>query len=166
MISILHLELENGKTKDENLPKTEDASTDSERSPRSDKYPAPSTPQLKQGERLLDDGDCQDHTNCSTEKESAELDGESKSVETSCGNSVAEVTVPVSQTQTIRKTVVKKEDDLADSSKSEDSTYPSPLNKTNQKDSLVVAEKPATTSGLHNPCANKANKKKLKVGNS
>ncbi|GLU05453.1 hypothetical protein SLE2022_225540 [Rubroshorea leprosula] len=163
VVSILHLELENGKPKDENLPKTEDASNDSEQSPCSDKYPAPSTPQLKQGERLLDDGDCQDHTNCSTEKESAELDGESKSVETSCGNSVVEVTVPVSQTQTIRKTVVKKEDDLADSSKSEGSTYPSPLNKTNQKDSLVVAEKPATTSGLHNSCANKANKKKLKV---
>ncbi|XP_020206071.1 two-component response regulator-like APRR2 isoform X2 [Cajanus cajan] len=59
---------------------------DHEQSPGNDKYPAPSTPQLRQGTRLLDDGDCQEQTNCSTEKESGENDGESKSVETTCGN--------------------------------------------------------------------------------
>ncbi len=52
---------------------------DNEHSAGSDKYPAPSTPQLKQGARLLDDGDCHDQTNCSTEKENGEQDGESKS---------------------------------------------------------------------------------------
>ncbi|KAL2322931.1 hypothetical protein Fmac_027310 [Flemingia macrophylla] len=59
---------------------------DHEQSPGSDKYPAPSTPQLRQGIRLLNDGDCQEQTNSSTEKESGEHEGESKSVETTCGN--------------------------------------------------------------------------------
>ncbi|CAI9260321.1 unnamed protein product [Lactuca saligna] len=46
-----------------------------------DKYPAPSTPQLKQGIRLVDN---EDQTNLSTEKESVEHDGESKFVEITC----------------------------------------------------------------------------------
>ncbi|KAL5186727.1 Two-component response regulator-like APRR2 [Glycine soja] len=57
---------------------------DHELSSGNDKYPAPSTPQLRQGTRLLDDGDCQEQTNCSTGKESGEHEGESKSVETTC----------------------------------------------------------------------------------
>ncbi|GKV10737.1 hypothetical protein SLEP1_g22058 [Rubroshorea leprosula] len=166
-VSILQLELENGKHKDENLAKTDDASaghgTDSEQSPRSDKYPAPSTPQLKQGGRLLDDGDCQDHTQCSIEKEVVELDGESKSVETTSGNSGVEVTVPVGQIQTVRKNVVKEEADLADGSKSDSSIHSNSKNKINHKDSHVVAEKPNTDSSLQNSCANKANRRKLKV---
>ncbi|KHN21028.1 Two-component response regulator-like APRR2 [Glycine soja] len=65
---------------------------DHELSSGNDKYPAPSTPQLRQGTRLLDDGDCQEQTNCSTGKESGEHEGESKSVETTCGNLNAEST--------------------------------------------------------------------------
>ncbi|KAJ0681368.1 putative response regulator and transcription factor RR-A-type family [Helianthus annuus] len=51
-----------------------------------DKYPAPSTPQLKQGMRLVDNGDChdQDQTNMSIEKECVDHDGESKFVEATC----------------------------------------------------------------------------------
>ncbi|GLT91184.1 hypothetical protein SLE2022_090840 [Rubroshorea leprosula] len=166
-VSILQLELENGKHNDENLAKTDDASSghgnDSEQSPRSDKYPAPSTPQLKQGGRLLDDGDCQDHTHCSIEKEGVELDGESKSVETTSGNSGVEVTVPVGQIQTVQKNVVKEEADLADGSKSDSSIHSNSKNKINHKDSHVVAEKPNTDSSLQNSCANKANRRKLKV---
>lgn len=47
----------------------------------SDKYPAPSTPQLKQGIRLVDN---EDQTNLSTEKDCVEHDGECKFVEITC----------------------------------------------------------------------------------
>ncbi|XP_023748896.1 two-component response regulator-like APRR2 isoform X1 [Lactuca sativa] len=47
----------------------------------SDKYHAPSTPQLKQGMRHVDN---EDQTNLSTEKECVEHDGESKFVEITC----------------------------------------------------------------------------------
>ncbi|XP_071726395.1 two-component response regulator-like APRR2 isoform X2 [Rutidosis leptorrhynchoides] len=58
----------------------------------SDKYPAPSTPQLNQGLRLVDNVDCHDHdqTIISAEKECVENDGESKFVETTCDDLVAD----------------------------------------------------------------------------
>ena len=129
----------------------------------SDKYPAPSTPQLEQGGRLLDDVDCQDHTNCSTEKESGEQDGEPKSVETTSENAVVEVTAPVGQPRGPRETVVKEEADLVDGTKGESTTYSHPQNRKNSKDSHAGAEKPSTVSGLQSSCLKKANKKKLKV---
>ncbi|XVF10989.1 hypothetical protein REPUB_Repub07fG0230400 [Reevesia pubescens] len=166
VVSMLHLQLENGKHKNEDSDKTEDASMIHENlhepSPGSDKYPAPSTPQLEQGGRLLDDRDCQDHTNCSTEKESGEQDGESKSVETTSGNTIAEVTALVGQPQGPRETVVKEEADLV-GGKGETTTYAHSQNRENSKDSHAVAEKPRTVSGLHGSCRNKANRKKLKV---
>ncbi|KAL9326790.1 hypothetical protein ACSQ67_007435 [Phaseolus vulgaris] len=85
-------------------------------SPGNDKYPAPSTPQLMHGTRLLDDGDCQERTNCSTEKESGEHDGESKSVETTCGNLNAE-TESTAQERKSEITLARKEVDLVDTSK-------------------------------------------------
>ena len=87
-------------------------------SPGNDKYPAPSTPQLMHGTRLLDDGDCQEQTNCSTEKESGEHDGESKSVETTCGNLNAE-TESTAQERKSEITLARKEVDLVDTSKGE-----------------------------------------------
>ncbi|XVE65239.1 hypothetical protein DITRI_Ditri07aG0165000 [Diplodiscus trichospermus] len=167
VVSMLHLQLENGKPKNEDLDKIEDASmiheNDCEPSPGSDKYPAPSTPQLEQGARLLDDGDCQDHTNCSTEKESGEQDGESKSVETTSGNAIAEVNAPVGQQQGPRETEVKKEDDLVDGTKGESTMYPHPDNGVNSKYCHADAEKPSKASGLRSSCLHKANRKKLKV---
>ncbi|NMR88910.1 hypothetical protein HKB06_24530, partial [Vibrio parahaemolyticus] len=82
--SMLQLQTDIGQDKSrisidlENVSRFSDI--DHEQSAVCDKYPAPSTPQLKQGTRLLDDGDCHDQTNCSTEKESVEHDGECKSV--------------------------------------------------------------------------------------
>jgi len=87
-------------------------------SPGNDKYPAPSTPQLMHGTRLLDDGDCQEQTNCSAEKESGEHDGESKSVETTCGNLNAE-TESGPQERKSEITLARKEVDLVDASKGE-----------------------------------------------
>ncbi|KAK8497344.1 hypothetical protein V6N12_064033 [Hibiscus sabdariffa] len=116
--SMLHLQSEEGEPKHEHSDKIEDASVihenDCEPSAVNNKYPAPSTPQLEQGGRLLVNGDGQEHTNCSTEKESGDPDGESKSVETTSGNTVAEVTAPVDQPQGPRETMVKEEDDLVD----------------------------------------------------
>ncbi|TKY55543.1 Two-component response regulator APRR2 [Spatholobus suberectus] len=95
---------------------------DHEQSPGNDKYPAPSTPQLRQGTRLLDDGDCQEQTNCSTEKESGEHDGESKSVETTYRNLNAET--ESSQQRKCEINLVREEVDLVDASKGESVASP------------------------------------------
>ncbi|KAK8469530.1 hypothetical protein PHAVU_005G092900 [Phaseolus vulgaris] len=81
-----------------------------------DKYPSPSTPQLKHGTRLLDDGDFHEQTNFSTEKESGEHNGECKSVEASCENLNAE-----SSPQPIEpeETLIKEKEDFANGSKGE-----------------------------------------------
>ncbi|XP_022757666.1 two-component response regulator-like APRR2 isoform X2 [Durio zibethinus] len=165
VISMLDLQLENGKSKNEDWDKTEDATmiqeNDCEPLLESGKYPAPSTPQLEQGGRLLGDGDCQDHTNYSTEKEGGELDGESKSVETTDENAIAEVTAPVGQPQGRMETLLKEEADIVDGTKGKN-TYFHSQNRVNSKDSHADAEKQSTVSGLHNSCLNKANRKKLK----
>ncbi|XVF51911.1 hypothetical protein PTKIN_Ptkin04bG0222700 [Pterospermum kingtungense] len=155
--SMLHLQSESGKSKNKDSDK-KDASVihenDREPSAGSDKYPAPSTPQLEQGGRLLDDGDCQDHTNCSTEKESGEQDGESKSVETTSGHANAEVTAPVG-----RENMVREETDLVDGTKGESAVE----DTVNSKDSHAGAKKPSTVPGLQSSRLNKASRKKLKV---
>ncbi|KAL4346774.1 hypothetical protein GQ457_17G020290 [Hibiscus cannabinus] len=167
LVSMLHLQLESGEPKNEGLDKAEDASViheiDPEPSTASDKYSAPSTPQLEQGGRFLADGDCQDLTNCSTEKESCEQDGESKSVETTSDNTIAEVTTPVGPPQGPREATVKAEADLVDGTKGESTMYSETQNGVNNKDSDAVAENPNTISGIHSSCPNKANRKKMKV---
>lgn len=87
----------------------------------SDKLPAPSTPQSKGGERLMHDGDCQ------TEKESAEQAGESKSVETTCGNSIPISNVQVGPTDETGESVIKEEDESVDGLKSETNMLPHPV---------------------------------------
>ncbi|KAK8520762.1 hypothetical protein V6N13_076898 [Hibiscus sabdariffa] len=167
LVSMLHLQLESGEPKNEGLDKTEDASViheiDPEPSTASDKYSAPSTPQLEQGGRFLADGDCQDLTNCSTEKESCEQDGESKSVETTSDNTIAEVTAPVGQPLGPREATVKEEADLVDGTKGESTMYSQTQNGVNNKDSDAVAANPDIVSGIHSSCPNKANRKKMKV---
>ncbi|KAL4323269.1 hypothetical protein GQ457_11G021320 [Hibiscus cannabinus] len=165
--SMLHLQSEEGEPKHEHSDKIEDASVihenDCEPSAVNNKYPAPSTPQLEQGGRLLVNGDGQEHTNCSTEKESGDPDGESKSVETTSGNTVAEVTAPVDQPQGPRETMVKEEDDLIDGTKGERTVDSHSQDRVNSTDSHAGAKRPNTDSGLHSSCPNKANRKKLKV---
>ncbi|KAJ8754311.1 hypothetical protein K2173_002762 [Erythroxylum novogranatense] len=115
-VSMLQLKVENEELANENSETQNNVSlateNDHEKSPGTYKYPAPSTPQLKQGGRLLDDGDCQDHTNCSTEKESVGKEEESKSVENTC--TIIEGSLQVEHPESLEETVVKKEDDLAD----------------------------------------------------
>ena len=128
----------------------------------SDKYPAPSTPQLKQGGRSLDDGDCLDQTNFSTEKESGEQDGESKSVETTCGTSIAEVTAQVCPPQRSGGSV-KEEDNSAEGCKSESNISPPPQNKESLSDFGGDAENPRKASSVHSLCVTRATRKKMKV---
>ncbi|KAE8677417.1 tobamovirus multiplication protein 2A-like isoform X1 [Hibiscus syriacus] len=162
--SMLHLQSE-GEPKHEHSDKIENASAihenDCELSAVNNKYPAPPTPQLEQGGRLLVNEDGQEHTNGSTEKESGEPDGESKSVETTSGNTVAEVNAPTEQPEGPSETMVKEEADLVDGTKGEGTVDSHPQDRVNSKDSHAGAKRPDT--GLHSSCPNKANKKKLKV---
>jgi len=135
-------------------------------------YPAPSTPQLKQVGRLLDDGDCQEQTNCSTEncqeqtncsteKESGEHDGESKSVEITCENLNAESITQ--QTKSEATLVQKEEEEFADASKCESVVSPQLLNVkvlNNSKSNTTSANKVGVRS---HKCEIKANRKKMKV---
>ncbi|GAV80865.1 Response_reg domain-containing protein/Myb_DNA-binding domain-containing protein [Cephalotus follicularis] len=167
VVSMLHLRLENGQLRKENSEETENVSLvhkdELEQSGGSDKYPAPSTPQLKQGGRSLDDGDCQDHANCSTEKESGELDGESKSVETTCGNSITEENLQPGKHRRPIEVEIKEEDDSANNSKSESHTYFPPQSEDILNDFNHGTGSPSKASGLHNSCVNRTNRKKMKV---
>jgi hypothetical protein len=124
-------------------------------------YPAPSTPQLKQVERLLDDGDCQEQTNCSTEKESGEHDGESKFVETTCENMNAESTP---QQRKSEVTPVQKEaEEFANASKCGSVVSPHPQNEkvfNNSESNTTSANKVGVRS---HKCEIKSNRKKMKV---
>jgi len=125
-----------------------------EHSAASDKYPAPSTPQLKQGARLVDDGDCHEQTNCSIEKESGEHDsGECKFVETSCENLNTESSPQPT------KPLIKEEEDFA---KGKSGASLNPQNKNFLGD---AGGNPSLnkTSVFNDPCENKANRKKMKV---
>ncbi|KAK7309096.1 hypothetical protein RJT34_05569 [Clitoria ternatea] len=131
---------------------------DHEQSPGNDKYPAPSTPQSKQGTRLVDDGDCNEQTNCLTEKESREHDGECKSVETSCDNLIAESSP---QPREPEKTLIKKEEDFAKGSKGERANSLNPCKMF--LNNAVGDTSPNKTCVLNDSCEIKANRKKMKV---
>ncbi|KAK8471725.1 hypothetical protein PHAVU_002G004800 [Phaseolus vulgaris] len=124
-----------------------------------DKYPAPSTPQLKHGTRLLDDGDCHEQTNFSTEKESGEHDGECKSVEASCENLNAESSPQPTEPE---ETLIKEEEDFANGSKGERAVSPNLHNEKflTNADGHTSSKK---TGVLHDSCEIKANRKKMKV---
>ncbi|XP_043808609.1 two-component response regulator-like APRR2 isoform X8 [Manihot esculenta] len=160
--SMLQIKVETEEAKNESLERIENGSpaqeNEHEQSSGSDKYPAPSTPQLKQGARLLDDGDCQDHTNCSAEKES---EGESKSVENTCA--MTEVTLQVNHPQSLSETLIKEEDDLADCVKCENNVSNSPQNKGNLNNPDGNAQTPDKASGLHNSYGTRVIRKKMKA---
>lgn len=167
VVSMLQLQLENGEPDKKISVETENVSLvheNDQHSVGSDKYPAPSTPQLKQGARLLDDGDCQDQTNCSTEKESIEQDGESKSVETTCGDSIAEGTLQEGKPEIPGKNLIKEEEESADGFKSERKVSPHQHNR----DSLSNISDGGGLESLSKPSVNnsrgtRANRKKMKV---
>ncbi|KAK8516277.1 hypothetical protein V6N12_068887 [Hibiscus sabdariffa] len=152
VVSMLLPQLENGEPKKEDSGKTDDASmihqNDREPPAGNDKYPAPSTPQLEQGGRLLDDRDCHEYTNYSTEKESREQDGEAKSTETTSRSRTAEVNVTVGGP---RETMVKENADVVEGTKGE-----------NLQNGVVTKGYDAV-SEKSNSCPNKASRKKSKI---
>ncbi|KAF8379123.1 hypothetical protein HHK36_028552 [Tetracentron sinense] len=136
---------------------------DHEQSAGSEKFPAPSTPQLKQGGVLLDDGDCQDQPNCSTEKESREEEGESKSVETTCNNSVSEVSVKMDPSQRPGEAMIKEEDESAGGSKTESNMSTHPQNKDSVGDFSIEVGNSNKASPLPKLFGTRASRKKIKV---
>ncbi|XP_048447527.1 two-component response regulator-like APRR2 [Pyrus x bretschneideri] len=135
---------------------------DQEQSAGCDKYPAPSTPQLKQVSRLLDHGDCQDQINCLSEKESGEHDIETKSVENTCNNPIDEGNLLTSEPHLmLRKTAVKKENDSGDGSKSQVDMSHHPDNIDSGNDNGGAAENLSKASVPNSSC--KSNRKKMKV---
>lgn len=114
------------------------------------KVTSPSTPQLKQGLRLLDDGDCQDHTNSSTEKECGGQEGDSKSVETTFA--LTEVIQPVEHHLSTSEAAVKEEDDSVNVLKSA-SNISSHLQNTGDENRIKASSLPHS----------KATRKKSKV---
>ncbi|XP_022155505.1 two-component response regulator-like APRR2 isoform X2 [Momordica charantia] len=162
--SMLHLELENSKN-DNQVPKeleifNGDDIDDRELLEGSDKYPAPSTPQQKHGMRLVDDGDCQDQMNCSLEKECGEQDGESsKSVETTCINTLGEGTSQVENSQLPVNEAVKEEENSADGCRAASNID----HELHDRDRISSSDKNKSKSGLGNLCGTKGSRKKLKV---
>ncbi|GFZ15425.1 CheY-like two-component responsive regulator family protein [Actinidia rufa] len=167
VVSMLHLELGNGEAMSSISVKTENETAleenEQEHSAGIYKYPAPLTPQLKQGLRLVDDGDCQDQTNCSSEKESMDQDEESKSVDINCGNVVDENIVQTSPPQVLWETVNKDEDEAPGGCKSESTMSSCLQNKDGPSDSGGDPGSPFKASGIETSYGNKANRKKLKV---
>ncbi|CAM8888271.1 unnamed protein product [Rhodiola kirilowii] len=135
---------------------------DQDQSSGNDKYPAPSTPQLKQV-RLLDDAGCHDQTNWSTEKDSAEHCEESKSVETTCCNAAPDMSVGADQL--MHENVVKEENDSADGFKSESDTSPHQKNgpETSSPGGNAQSQTKASETKSRGPCGPKTNRKKMKV---
>ncbi|CAL0311626.1 unnamed protein product [Lupinus luteus] len=161
--SMLQLQTENGHENKisielDNVSRLSD--NDQNHCAGSDKYPAPSTPQLKQGERLLNDGDCQEQTNGSTEKESGEHDGESMSVDTSCENLNTE---SITQLRKPEKTLIKREDNFADGCKGESAVSLNPHNRKFLSKTGSNTTSPSKAIVPRDSCEIKANRKKRKV---
>lgn len=162
--SMLHLELENSENENQIQKELEISSrnddNDHELLEGSDKYPAPSTPQQKHGMRLVDDGDCHDQLNSSLEKECGEQDGESKSVETTCINSLGEGTSQVENSQLPDQEGIKEEENSADGCGAASNID----HDTHDRDNISSSEKNKTKPcGVNNPCGTKVSRKKLKV---
>lgn len=131
--------------------------------PYCDKYPAPSTPQQKQGVRSVDDGDFQDHTILSTEQDSGVNEGDTKSVETTCCDSVAETTVLADSPGRLGEAITKEEHDFAADQKMEDHIATCSQNNDCPGNSSTHSADSSKASGLHRSSGTKANKKKMKV---
>lgn len=126
-----------------------------------DKFPAPSTPQLKQGGRFLDDVDFQDRTSGSPVKESGDIDGETKSVDTTHGNSAAQMEVdPFQPTVEI---AIKEEDSGCESSKCVVDLLPKPHYEVNTVNPGANTKNSQKESDPQNMCGAKGNRKKAKV---
>lgn len=142
------------------VPKSETQEDILELSAGSDKYPGPSTPQIKQGKRLPNSGHCQDQTYTLTDKESMEHDGDSKSVENTFGDSVAEATVQMSPPREISEADIREEDEIANGCMEKSNVSSGSLNEGNP--SLCCDSKKHNKASRIRSCS-KASRKKMKV---
>lgn len=171
-VTLPQLCLGNGESNHQLSVKTEYENQNQELSAGSDKYPAPSTPQIKRGERLLNDGDCQDQANIIADKDSMEPDVESKSVEntfgdtvaeTTFGNIVAESTIQASTPQGSGDGDIRPENHLANDSKDKSNESSIRSDKGTPTNTSIDAKTNSKASRLRNICGFKASRKKAKV---
>lgn len=125
----------------------------------------PSTPRLNCRDLVMDDGDClQEQTNCTTEKNKWEQDGDSKSVETTCDDSGAK-TLGEGKTyiRSVKEDLVKEEGDSGDNNCKSESSIPSLARaKDDSHGSHDSADNTVRTSGVQSSHG-KVNRKKVKV---
>ncbi|CAN4127779.1 unnamed protein product [Withania somnifera] len=167
LLSMLQLQPAKGEADDKNSNGTEPLTAllecNTEPSSSCDKYPAPSTPQLKQGVRSVDDGDCHDHTIFSTDQDSGEHDGDTKSVETTYYNSLAENTVQTSSLGQQGGIILKEENDSSPHQKMEPDIATSSQSNDGPDNSISHSAEPSKASGPHSSSGTKSSKKKMKV---
>lgn len=167
LLSMLQLKPAKDEADDKNSnriePLTAIAESNTEQLSGCDKYPAPSTPQLKQGVRSVDDGDCHDHTIFSTDQDSGEHDGDTKSVETTYNNSLAENTVQTSPPGQQGERILKEENVSSPHQKMEANIATSSQSNDCPDSSISHSAEPSKASGPHSSSGTKSNKKKLKV---
>lgn len=144
-------------------PLTAVAESNTEHSSGCDKYPAPSTPQLKQGVRSVDDADCHDHTIFSTDLDSGEHDGDTKSVETTYNNSLAENTVQICPPGQQGEIILKEENVSSPHQKMEADIATSSQSNDCPDNSISHSAEPSKASDPHSSSGTKSNKKKMKV---
>lgn len=156
LLSLLELQQVKREDTNEAEPLTSVEENQKESPPCCDKYPAPSTPQQKQGVRSVDDNDLQDHTILSNEQDSGVHEGDTKSVETTCCGSIAETAVLADSARAI----TKEEHDSAVDQNMEDpiaTCNDCPIN------SSIGSAHRNKASGVHSSSGTKANTKKMKV---
>ncbi|KAJ8560303.1 hypothetical protein K7X08_004361 [Anisodus acutangulus] len=166
ILSMLELQPVKREADNENTneaePLTSVVENQKESPPCYDKYPAPSTPQQKIGVRSMDDADLQDHTILSNEQDSEVREGDTKSVETTCCDSVAETTVQVDSSERLGEAITKEEHDSAADQKMEDSIATcSRSDDCLGNGSTTRSADPIKASSLHSSSGTKANKKKM-----
>ncbi|XP_055821113.1 two-component response regulator-like APRR2 isoform X1 [Solanum dulcamara] len=167
LLSMLQLQPAKCEADDKNSngtePLTAVAESNTEHSSGCDKYPAPSTPQLKQGVRSVDDADCHDHTIFSTDQDSGEHDGDTKSVETTYNNSLAENTVQISPPGQQGEIILKEENVSSPPQKMEANIATSSQSNDCPDNSISHSAEPSKASDPHSSSGTKSNKKKMKV---
>ncbi|KAI3918555.1 hypothetical protein MKX01_041875 [Papaver californicum] len=134
-----------------------------DKSTASDKFPAPSTPQLKQSARLLGESECQEQPNCPVEKNPMDHDGDAKSVENSCNTSIEDITAKMDNSSMLVNDSIKEEGSTS-GSKSANHLYPGQKSKDSIINSKVEAGNPKKASTSHqNSYVTRASRKKMKV---
>lgn len=179
VVSMLHLESETTDVKNE-IPSEVDNSekeqqlSDHDDMEASDKFPAPSTPQLEQGARLTDDGDFQDKPNCLSEKHSKDdmnnllgksTCSESKSVDIASNNINGAVSAKEASVSAAEDEVNSPPDSKSDVSSAliKEDSLPSQIAEKANSSGEDSKKRKSFDYNNPNSHSNKSNKKKMKV---